>query len=136
MSRLPDWERRLSAYLASVTARPHVYGEHDCLLHCAAVVEALTGVDLGAEHRGKYHDEAGAKAYLESLGYASPAHLIDAHLSAKARLKAGRGDVILDDEGVPGGCIGGEALMVGMKDGDEGLVRVPRARWVRAWAVG
>lgn len=133
MARRPDWEPRLAAYLAAAANRPHVYGGHDCMIHFAAAVKAVTGKDFGRGHRGKYKSAASAARYLKSLGFASPAEMIDSLLPEKPVARAGRGDIVLDDEGIPGVCIGGEALMVGMQDGAEGFVRVPRARWRKAW---
>lgn len=135
MERLSDWEPRLVAYIASALSLPHAYGSHDCLLHCAAAVNALTGKDLARGHRGKYRSAASAAVYLKSLGFDSPAAMIDSLLPEKSVSMAGRGDIVLDSDGIPGVVIGGDALMVGMGEGAEGLVRVPRSDWAKAWAV-
>ena len=135
VSGLKDWEARLAAYLTEAATRPHAYGEHDCLLHVASAVEAVTGVDHGAEHRGRYSTEEEAKAYLRSLGFRMAKTLLDSLFTEKPVARAGRGDIVIDAEGIPGICIGGDALMVGAEPGREGFVRVPRAQWVRAWAV-
>jgi hypothetical protein len=134
VTRLPDWEPRLAAYLASVRTRPHVYGENDCLLHVGRAVEAVTGADLYSEHVGRYHDARTAAKYLRSLGSRTPATYLAKLFSEKPVARAMRGDILIDDEGIPGICIGGEALMVGMGE-KEGLVRVPRRKCVRCFAV-
>ncbi|MGX7896898.1 DUF6950 family protein [Tsuneonella sp. HG222] len=133
--RLSDWEPRLSAYLAGVASRPHAYGRHDCLQFIAAAIEAQTGVNLAMGYRGKYRSAAGASRYLRELGFADPAELVGAHLTDKPVLMALRGDIVADVDGIPGVCVGGDALFVGMEDGLDGLIRQPRRRWSRAWKV-
>lgn len=131
--RLKDWEPRLVAYIAAAADRKHAYGSHDCLLHCAAAVKAVTGTDFGRGHRGKYGSAPGSVRYLKSLGFDSPADMIDSLLERKPVARAGRGDIVLDDEDIPGVCIGADALMVSGEG--SGFVRVPRSRWAKAWAV-
>lgn len=131
MNRLSDWEPRLADYLEWAGQQTYAYGRHDCLLYCAGAVKAVTGKDLAGGHRGKYRTEKGAARYLAKLGHRSPASLIDSLLPEKPIAKAMRGDIILDDDGICGVVIGGDALMAG----DGGLKRVPRAQWRRAWAV-
>lgn len=135
MTRLPDWEPRLTAYLAEVAARPHEYGRHDCLLFVAGAVKAQTGTDFARGHRGKYSSAATAARYLKRLGFDSPALMVEANLPPKSVWFAQRGDIVADQDGVPGVCVGGEALFVGMEEGREGLVRLPRTAWTRVWAV-
>lgn len=134
MTRLPDWEPRLAAYLASVRTRPHVYGENDCLLHVGRAVEAVTGADHYSAHVGKYDAERSALKYLRSLGARTPATYLAKLFPEKPVARAMRGDILIDDEGIPGICIGGDAVMVGMAE-TEGLVRVPRRKCVRCFAV-
>lgn len=133
--RRPDWEPHLVAYLAAANHKPHRYGHHDCMIFAAGAVKALTGRDPARGHRGKYSSAATARRYLASLGFDSVEAMIDRILPEKPVLRAQRGDIVLDEEGMPGVCIGGEALFVGTKNGEEGLVRVPRAKWRKAWAV-
>lgn len=52
--RLTDWRSRLTRYFTEVARRPLAYGQHDCALFAAGAVEAMTGVDLAAEFRGRY----------------------------------------------------------------------------------
>ncbi|MDP8994031.1 MAG: hypothetical protein M3N07_03460 [Pseudomonadota bacterium] len=134
--RLPDWEQRLGDYLAEARELEHDYGAHDCLLHCAAAVKAATGVDLARRHRGKYRSAASASRYLASLGFASPAELVDSLLPERPPAFARRGDLVAGEDGIPGVCIGGTAVFVGMDGSSEGLVTTPRAEWVKAWTVG
>ncbi len=134
--RLRDWEERLAAYLAAARTRPHAYGEQDCLLHCAAIVEAVTGVDLAAVHRGRYRGRAGALRYLAGFGFGGPAGMISSLLPARLPSFARRGDLVLGADGIPGVCLGGSAAFVGVAGAKAGLVTTARREWIAAWSVG
>jgi hypothetical protein len=142
MTRFLDWEERLSAYVASVYDRPLVYGEHDCILYCASAAAAMTGEDVAAEYRGKYHDKAGAAAILRTLGAGTLLRTIDATVPRRSPALARRGDWVWH-HGAVGLCMGREALFVGeerLADSAgvlmrEGLITVSRALWSKAWAV-
>jgi hypothetical protein len=63
--RLPDWKSRLTAYLAAKAPLLIEPGVHDCALFPAGAVEAMTGVDLAVEWRGRYTTfEEGFKALV------------------------------------------------------------------------
>lgn len=128
--RLPDWETRLSAYLADVASRPHAYGRHDCALHGANAVLAQTGRDYGAPFRGRYRTELGAARALRRFGAGDLVATFDRHLAVIPPALARRGDLVLA-QGSVGVCIGGEAMFAG----NDGLERVARAEWTRAWRV-
>ena len=138
--RRGDWEARLTAFLASARGRPHDYGRHDCLLFAAGAVDAQTGHDYARGFRGRYRSERGAARLLRRLGHRRPEQLIDALLPQIPIGFAQRGDIVLDGEGIPGICVGGEALFVGAgEDGavpERGFAVLPRGEWRRAWAVG
>lgn len=141
MTRLPDWEARLSAYLAEVRGLPHAYGSHDCALHGANVVNALIGIDHGAPFRGRYTTELGAAKALRKYGAGTLEATFDAHLPVIPIAFAGRGDLVMA-EGSIGVCIGGDAMFVGAAGEQEGLVRIPRrdrvtgaTLWQKAWRV-
>lgn len=44
------------------------WGHTDCIMSVCSHVLALTGEDPGAQWRGTYHDEAGARAIYEPYG--------------------------------------------------------------------
>lgn len=134
--RLRDWPERLSMFHASVRDKPHAYGRHDCLLYPAGAVEAVTGVDLAAGHRGKYRSAAGASRYLRSIGFASAEALIDSLLPSRLVSFARRGDIVMGADGIPGVCLGERAAFVGVGEERAGLVTVATVECVRAWSVG
>jgi hypothetical protein len=142
VTRLPDWEDRLSAYLTEVRDRPFEYGAHDCILHACSAVEAMTGWDAAAEFRGQYSDATGAKRALREIGDGTLIRTINARFPKRPVGKAMRGDIVMF-EGSAGVAYGAAGLFVGeerLADAAgvsmrEGLIAVPRALWSRAWAV-
>lgn len=68
--RLRDWRSRLIAYLASIKQQELVYGSHDCGIGLAAsAIEAMTGVDVAAQWRGRYDSAASALRMLRDEGF-------------------------------------------------------------------
>lgn len=135
MSRRKDWEARLNALIAKKRAAPHAYGRHDCMTWFDDVVKAQTTHNFGKGHRGKYRTALSAAKYLKSIGYDRPEDMVAALLPEIPVARAGRGDIVIDGEGIPGVVIGHDALFVGMRGGEAGLVRQPRPTWVRAFHV-
>lgn len=140
MTRRPDWDGRLADYLAKAAKRTYEPGAHDCLLFPAGAIRAVTGRDLGKGHRGKYRTPAQAEAYLRKLNAGSPEELLDSLLPPRAPAFAMRGDIVLveiDGKRHPGVCIGADALIIASPEdtGVDGLFRIGRQHWVRAWAV-
>lgn len=72
MKRLADWRPRLIGYLATTARREFSYGHHDCALFWAGAVEAMTGVDLAQDWRGKYANRKAGLRMLRKAGYADP----------------------------------------------------------------
>lgn len=142
MRRLPDWEQRLADYVASVRERPFEWGAHDCILHGASAIEAMTGVDIAADYRGRYHDRASAAAILKARGRGTLLRTIDDVLERRPPSRALRGDLVWF-EGSVGVCLGAMAAFVGEEriagcaglPFRRGLVMIPRHLWTKAWAV-
>lgn len=134
--RKSDWEQRLADFIAKSRARPYEYGRHDCLLFIADAVRAITGKDHARGHRGKYKNETGALRRLKSLGHDRPEELLDKLFKEKPVGFAQRGDIVLASDGIPAVCMGAFAVSVGQEGYQEGLVRVPRSDWVKAWKIG
>jgi hypothetical protein len=135
--RRDDWEGRLHAYLDSVTAAPFAFGRHDCALHGANAVLAMTGNDFGAPFRGKYRSAAGSVRALKLYGAGDLVSTFTAALGEPCNPAfAGRGDMVLHDGSI-GVCMAGFAWFAGEEDGAPGLVRVERPKdgWPMAWGV-
>lgn len=138
--RLSAWEPRLSQAVRDNASRPHEYGRWDCLLWPAAAVKAVTGKDFGRGHRGKYRSQASAYRYLGTLGFDSPAAMLDSLFPERPVGFAQRGHLALCDTPsglVPGVIVGDTALVVSeiaATDGAvSGMARIVRARWLKAW---
>ena len=137
--RLSDWEQRLHDLVAANFDRPHEFGRHDCLLWPAAAVKALTGRDHGRGHRGKYNSLATAYRHLQQMGFDGPEALLDSLFDEVPIGFAQRGDLALcdfPDGAVPGLVMGDFALIVATDGLNDGLGRVPRSAWLKAWKIG
>lgn len=134
MTRRSTWEADLSAYIASVRARPHVYGEHDCGLFVAGAVLAMTGDDFGAPFRGQYSTEIGCAKALKKHGAGDLETTLDSLFDRRPVGRLQRGDLVWDGAAV-GVCMGSYALFVGQDGKREGLVRIERAAWAAGWRV-
>lgn len=132
MTRYNDWENRLAAYLDSVRHAEYRYGEHDCALHAANAVLAMTGEDFAADVRGHYRSVAGSVRALRKYGAGDLALTVTAKLGEPiAPALARRGDVVMND-GSTGICMGDFGYFVAI---DAGLVRIARKDWQRAWRI-
>jgi hypothetical protein len=144
MQRLEHWATR--AYHEFLLSRAHTafeWGVHDCALFAADGVLAMTGVDIAADFRGKYSDEAGAMDAIKSV--CNGATVADAAAWCAAKhalpeweypLMAQRGDLCVLEES--GRLIAGLIHLSGRHivcAGENGLMRLPVTDVVRAWHV-
>lgn len=133
--RLPDWVDRLADFITETRDVPFVWGQQDCALWAAAAAAAQTGEDRAADFRGQYDTHAGALQALRDIGSGTLLKTYQARYPEKPKANAMRGDLIWNGFAI-GVCMGGYALFLGEPDGEPGLVRVQRADWKRAFAVG
>lgn len=66
--RIPGWQARLTALIASRQGLPFAWGLRDCCTWAADAVMALLGVDPARDERGTYCDPRGAYRLLRRLG--------------------------------------------------------------------
>jgi hypothetical protein len=137
--RLAAWEPRLHAYLDGVATKPFEYGSHDCALHAANAVLAMTGDDFGAPFRGRYKSAAGAVRALRDFGAGDLPKTLTAALGEPVHPAfAGRGDIVMAN-GSAGVCMGDFAWFVGEnaagEPGADGLIKHARSLWSAAWTV-
>lgn len=134
LKRYPNWPQRLSHAIAEKRVQDHAWGGNDCALCAADLVAAMTGHDFGAPFRGRYSDEAGAWAILDSLGHPDLASLATSVLPA-GEGRIARGDVVLQPH--PHGSFLGVAWGGGVVGpGPNGLGLVPRDPAAPFWRVG
>lgn len=133
--RVPGWEVELAKYCDAARAEPVAYGHCDCILYAAGAVEVQTGDDFAAQHRGKYDDEASARAYMEANGWADVDAVADAFLTRVDVLRRRRGDILLfvgEAGKTLGICLGRHASVLA----GEGAGLILSAGAVAAWRVG
>lgn len=132
MKRLPDWERRLAAYIRDPARQVFAWGTNDCALFVCGAIEAMTGEHPFPEFVGQYDTREGAAKALRDLGKGTLISTFNTGFARKKPPFAQRGDVVMS-QGALGICLGAEGLF--LQDGDAGYSRIPRAAFVKAWAV-
>ena len=132
LTRLPDWEARLSAFVAERVAMPFEWGVNDCGLFAAGVIDAVTGEDFGKPWRGKYKTEAGAAKALKRRGFDDVTGPVTQAVGEPvAPAFARRGDIVSEGQNL-GVMWAGGALFLS----EGGLVLFRGLAFVRAWRVG
>lgn len=99
LTRLPDWDRRLTCLVSSMEDAPSVWGLTDCLLTALDAVVAVTGFDPAADIRGRYKTEAGAARILRKRGLVDVEDALASLFEPIGRLSARRGDVGVVEQG-------------------------------------
>jgi hypothetical protein len=140
LKRAENWPIKLADALVRARRRPFVWGQHDCCLFVADVVKAMTGMDMGADIRGRYDSREGAAALIAQTtgggGFDALAALY-ADRYGFAEVAPGfawRGDVALTDADL-GPTLG---IIIDSSVGHlapGGLTFLPRALVRRAWRV-
>ncbi|WP_281708367.1 DUF6950 family protein [Phaeobacter italicus] len=132
-TRVPHWEQVLAERVQQASARPFVWGQHDCATWAFDLYRDLTdGPDHAALWRGRYRTRAGCGRVLRRLGWTSLEDGGRALLGdplEDVRL-AQRGDLVLGgDPEAFGVVIGAKAAFVA----PAGLVRLSLATCRLAW---
>lgn len=135
MNRLPDWRSRLEGFLAAHARRAYRPGRHDCITFASDARKALTGLDLMAQHRGRYHSVEAGLEIARSLGFEDHVAFVTQDLSAIPPAFAQVGD-LAELEGVDGlaamGVVGGSHIYA---LSPRGWGIVPLTTAVGAWRV-
>lgn len=146
LKRAQHWATRsLHQFLIDRATARFAWGTHDCALFAADGVQAMTGVDIASDFRGRYTDEAGAKAAIARITGVANGTVEDAAAWCAAKhglvelihpLMAQRGDlVVLEDAGrVIAGLVHLSGRHVAAA-GEQGLKKIPIAGVKRAWRV-
>jgi len=93
--RIPNWTHALEATYKATKGKTFAWGSHDCTRSVADVIEAITGVDLMGELRGRYHDKKSGVQLIKELGGFDDAvsNVLDPHFERCHPKKAAPGDV-------------------------------------------
>jgi hypothetical protein len=145
LKRQPHWATRgYHQFLIARAKMPFVWGANDCALFAADGILAIAGVDIAADFRGKYDDEASALEAIKTIAGGSTIADAAAYCAQKHGLgewphplKAQRGDLVVIMES--GRLIAGLVHLNGsdvVSVGQSGLLRMPITQIQRAWHVG
>ena len=142
LTRLPNWQSLLSAYLVTAAAEPFAYGRFDCGLFVAGAIDAMTGVDVVPGIRGEYGNRRAAFAQVQLICGASTMEALADYLTAHhdmpevVPLMAQRGDVVQLRRGARSSlglvAMHGTEILTPFRGG---LLRLPLAHATRAWHV-
>lgn len=139
MKRLLGWETLLIAHFNNAREQEFKWGTFDCALAVCDGVKAITGVDPGADYRGKYSSEAEAFEIIGTdLGKFTAGICDSLGIPEHTRHAFGRrGDVALVDNGNPTHALGTIDLTgrFAWCASGPGFIRVPMNRWLRAWRI-
>lgn len=138
LKRRQDWRQCYSTLIGAIRRKPFAYGEHDCAMGLsAAMVEALTGIDVAKRWRGRYASRTGALRVMRNDGFANVADMVATVLPEIHPARARIGDIAaIPDDGPFGfalGVVNGERIFVIRA---EGLGTVDLLTATRAFSVG
>lgn len=94
LKRRGDWLARLSSYLLASRNQPFRLGDHDCALFVSGGIEAMTGIALGGEYRGRYTTYSGGLRLIRRAGFRDHFAFFAAHLPEHHLSEAAPGDVV------------------------------------------
>lgn len=125
-----DWETRLSQHIEAHRTAAFEWGRCDCCTFSMGAVEAITGVDQMSEFRGKYSSELGSVRALKRFGAGSLESTLDHKFAPIPVGRARRGDLAFF-----AGCVGVVTGDFAWFMAEDGLEKVPRTMWDKAWSV-
>lgn len=132
LTRRPDWQQQLHAYVKAAQRRRFTWGVWDCAWFAAGAVEAVTGTDLIADYRGSYRTPHGARRALMERGHKSLPEAVSAALGdALPALKAQEGDIVETAGPALGVCTGMYVAALSI----DGLQMLPPSAWTRCWRI-
>jgi len=144
MQRKDCWDtQHFDDFLLARETMEFAWGTNDCALFAADAVEAITGVDIAEDFRGKYTTEKKAFALIAKLTKGTTVADAASYCAAKHELveyeyplMAKRGDLVVveDDSRLIAGVVhlsGRHVVAVG----EGGLKRVPLTAIKKAWTI-
>lgn len=128
--RRHDWAARMYAQFDAHSDRAFEWGQNDCCLFVARVVDAMTDSGLAERIAREYSDETTAMRFIQLHG--GLAEAVSVYLGAPAEVRATRGDAVMIHGGLDlamGICAGPYVLAMGPK----GLTRIARTDILKVW---
>lgn len=140
MTKRTDWENQLEAAILFNRNRPFEWGKHDCALFACNTIQDMTGLDLAAGLRGTYSSALQAARVIRSFGgdleTLAETRCNENDMPEIATTHASRGDVVIViNEGNKALGIVAMDARFALCAGKDGLTRVPRKDWLRAWRI-
>jgi hypothetical protein len=142
LTRKPNWDTdAFDKFLISRALAPFTWGSNDCALFAADAIEAITGIDVAADFRGLYDNEAAAWKAIAKVCNGTTVEHAAVYCATKFGMiewefprMAKRGDLVVlqNADRVIAGVVhlnGRHLISVG----DEGLQRFPITQVKRAW---
>lgn len=150
IKRTTHWiTRELDTFLRENANQPFVWSQWDCCLFAANAIQAMTGVDIASDFRGKYTNEASAFALIKSVtggttvadaaAYCAQKHGLTEWVGTDGKptpLRAMRGDLVVISNA--GDLIAGVVDLSGRyvaAMSETGIIRLSIRSIVRAWHV-
>jgi hypothetical protein len=145
-ARVANWAiEHYHNFLLARAKMPFAWGTNDCAMFCADGIQTMIGVDIAADFRGQYTDQASALAAIKAIAGGATIADAAAWCASKHGLvewehprMAKRGDLVIALDGEAGPL----AALVHLNGadvvapGDAGLRRLPITAVVRSWHVG
>jgi len=137
VTRRPDWQQRLDAFLRDHQFEPFHYGRWDCGLFVCSAIAAMTDVDPAVTLRSVYSSPREAIQTLRARGLRSVEALVES-VTTEYRMPetrvvcAQRGDVALVRHSLGLVALNGRDVLLASH---KGLWRVPLSMASRAWHV-
>lgn len=125
------WEDKLAKIIADANKRPFNWGTHDCVTFAADAVLAITGHDPISDLRGQWDSIWSAHRKLVEMGGIESAVSRRMGEPLTAPRSAGRGDLVLTNDGFLGIVV----LSHAVAPQPMGLLRVEMHRWITSWKV-
>jgi hypothetical protein len=143
LARKPNWDTdAFDKFLLSRATTPFAWGGNDCALFAADAIEAITGIDIAADFRGRYRTEASAWKAIAKVCNGTTVEHAAAYCAEKFGLvewehplMARRGDLVVFED-APGHTIAGVVHLNGrqlISVGEDGWKRFPITQVKRAW---
>ena len=139
MKRHPQWQRKLAGRITSARQLEFAWGTFDCAMWVCDWIRDVTGIDPGANYRGKYSTEAEAQAIFGAdLGAFAATVATSIGATEVPPRYARRGDIVHVDNGTTYGALGVVNLdaRFAMCVSQNGVVPAHMNHWKRAWQIG
>ena len=141
LHRKPTWQLLLDLYLRSRQRAKFRYGLNDCCLFACDAIQEMTGTDIAAPFRGRYHSRDEAYRAIAKYAGRPSVQAVAERIAAEHGMpeatpaNAQRGDVVLVER--PRDC---SLAIVGLRGeflapSRQGFQIIPACMAIRAWHV-